>query len=108
MGGILLKLRTWWETADRTQRVVTVFGSALLVILLFGTMMFASRPKMALAYGGLTPADQGKVVAEIQKIGIPVEYDLMGNVRVPSDRVAEAQAMLAKNGVAPASGHLGA
>lgn len=108
MGGILLKIRTWWETADRTQRVVTVFGSSFLVMLLIATAMYASRPKMALAYGGLTPADQGKVVAEIQKLGIPVEYDLVGNVRVPSDRVAEAQAMLAKNGVAPTSGHLGA
>lgn len=107
MGSTLLRLRAWWETADRTQRAVTLFGGAFLVLLLAGTFYFATRPKMALAWGGLTPADQGKVVAEIQKLGIPVDYDTSGNVRVPSDRVAEVQAMLSARGVAPTSGHPG-
>jgi flagellar M-ring protein FliF len=62
---------------------------------------------MALAYGGLAPAEMGRVVAEVQKLGIEVEYDLQGNVRVPSDKVAEIQAILARNGAAPVSGHLG-
>lgn len=107
MGSTLLRLRAWWETADRTQRAVTLFGGAFLVLLLAGTFYFATRPKMALAWGGLTPADQGKIVAEIQKLGIPVDYDTSGNVRVPSDRVAEVQAMLSARGVAPTSGHPG-
>jgi len=107
MGGLLLRLRTWWETADRTQKVVTLFGSAFLVMLLAGSFYFATRPKMAMAYGGLTAADQGKVVAEIQRMGIPVEFDLQGNVKVPSDKVAQVQASLAASGMAPSSGHLG-
>jgi flagellar M-ring protein FliF len=107
MGGLLLRLRTWWETADRTQKVVTLFGSAFLVFLLAGTFYFSTRPKMALAYGGLTPSDMGRVVSEIQKLGIEAEYDQLGNVRVPSEKVAEVQAVLARNGVAPTSGHLG-
>lgn len=45
MGGLLLRLRTWWETADRTQKVVTLFGSAFLVMLLAGSFYFATRPK---------------------------------------------------------------
>lgn len=107
MGGLFLRLRTWWETADRTQKVVTIFGGSFLVLLLVGTFYFGSRPKMALAWGGLTPADQGRVVAEIQKLGIPVEYDLRGGVLVPSDKVTEVQAVLSRNGVAPTSGHMG-
>lgn len=107
MGSILLRLRAWWETADRTQKVVTLFGSAFLVFLLIGTYYFASKPKMAMVYGGLNPADQGKVVSEIQKLGIPVEYDVQGNVKVPNDKIAEVQAMLARNGVTPTSGHMG-
>lgn len=105
MGNLMLRLRAWWETADRTQKVVTIFGSAFLVLLLGGTFFFASRPKMAMVYGGLQPADQGKVVAEIQKLGIPVEFDLQGNVSVPSDKVALVQSTLAKNGQAPMSGN---
>lgn len=108
MGGIFLRIRTWWETADRTQKVVSIFGSAFLVILLAGTFMFASRPKMALLYGGLTPSELGRVVQEVQRLGIEVDYDLAGNVRVPSDKVAQAQATLAQNGASPTSGHLGA
>ena len=107
MGGLFLKLRTWWETADRTQKVVTIFGGTFLVLLLAGTFYFGTRPKMALAWGGLTPADQGRVVAEIQKMGIPVEYDLRGGVLVPSDKVAEVQATLSRSGNAPMSGHMG-
>lgn len=107
MGGLLLRIRTWWEVADRTQKVVTVFGSAFLVFLLAGTFWFAGRPKMALLYGGLSPSEMGQVVQEVQKLGIEVEYDLQGNIRVPSDRVAEVQSMLAQNGVAPTSGHAG-
>ncbi len=104
---MLLRIRAWWETADRTQKVVTIFGGAFLAVLLYGTYSFASRPKMALAYGGLAPAELGKVVAEIQKLGVDVEYDLQGNIRVPSNRVAEVQAMLARSGAAPVTGHPG-
>ncbi len=107
MGGILLKIRSWWEVADRTQRVVTIFGSAFLVLILGGTFYFASKPKMAMAYGGLTPGDQGRVVAEVQKLGIPVEIDMMGTVNVPHDKIALVHSTLAKNGVNPTSGHLG-
>ncbi len=107
MGGIFLKIRSWWEVADRTQRVVTIFGSAFLVLILGGTFYFASKPKMAMAYGGLTPGDQGRVVAEVQKLGIPVEIDMMGTVNVPHDKIALVHSTLAKNGVNPTSGHLG-
>ncbi len=107
MGGLFLRLRTWWETADRTQKVVTLFGGTFLILLLAGTFYFGSRPKMTMAWGGLSPSDQGKVVAEIQKLGIPVEYDLRGGVLVPSDRVAEVQSAISKSGNAPLTGHMG-
>lgn len=107
MGALFLRLRTWWETADRTQKVVTLFGGSFLILLLAGTFYFGTRPKMALAWGGLTPSDQGRVVAEIQKLGIPVEFDMRGGVLVPSDKVAEVQASLGRSGAAPTSGHLG-
>lgn len=107
MAGLMLKIRTWWETADRTQKAVTLFGGAFLVLLLGGTFYFASRPKMAMAYSGLSQADMGKVTLEVQKLGIPVEFDLQGNVKVPSDKVAEVRAKLAMAGITPASGTVG-
>ena len=107
MAGLLLKLRTWWEIADRTQKSVTIFGGAFLVLLLFATFFFASKPKMTMAFGGLTPADQGMVTAEIQKLNIAVEFDASGNVLVPSDKVAEVRAKLAAAGKLPAAAHNG-
>lgn len=107
MGSLILKLRTWWETADRTQRVVTAFGSVFLVVLLLGTVYFASKPKMEVLLRDLSPSDQGMVVNELTKLGIPMEYDRSGSILVPANRVAEAQAQLAVKQKLPASGHPG-
>lgn len=107
MGDLLLRLKTWWETADRTQRFVAVFGGSFLTILLVGTFYFASRPKMTMLYGGLSPQDAGSIVGEVQKMGVPVDSDLQGNVFVPSSSMAEVQAKLAVAGKTPSTGHLG-
>lgn len=106
MGALILKLRTWWETADRTQRSVTIFGSAFLVVLLCGTFFFASRPKMAPIALGLNPAESGAVRAELQKMGVSTDFDSAGNVLVPSQRVQELSAQLAAEGKLPASSGL--
>src|SRR2546423_4000005 len=107
MAGLLIRIRTWWETADRTQKAITVFGSAFLVLLLVGTFYFASKPHLAIAFSGLTSQEVGSVTDEVQKLGIPVEFDLAGNVQVPSEKVAEVRAKLALAGKLPTSGHLG-
>jgi flagellar basal-body M-ring protein/flagellar hook-basal body protein fliF len=106
MGGLLAKLKIWWETADRTQKTVTVFGSAFLVLLLGGTFYFASKPRMAIAFANLDSAEVGVVSDEITKLGIPVEYDTTGNVQVPVDKVAEVRAKLAQSGKLPSPGHM--
>lgn len=107
MGSLILRIRTWWETADRTQRLVTTVGGTFLVVLLGLTFYFASRPKFEILFGGLSPADQGMVVAELQKLGISSQYDARGTVLVPSSQVAEARAGLAVAGKMPNSGHGG-
>lgn len=107
MGALLLKLRTWWETADRTQKAVTLFGSAFLLLLLSGTYYFASRPKMETLFGGLSAAEAGSISNEIQKMGIPVESDMQGNIRVPSDKLSEVRNALAVAGKSPTTGHVG-
>ncbi|MBL8047752.1 MAG: flagellar M-ring protein FliF [Chthonomonas sp.] len=107
MAALLLRLRTWWETADRTQKVVTIFGSLLLVVILGATVFFAGRPKMEVLFRDLSPQEQASVVDELTKAGIQLEYDRSGLVSVPSNKIAEAQAKLASSGKLPTSGHLG-
>jgi flagellar M-ring protein FliF len=107
MQSILLKLRTWWETADRTQKSVTIFGSLFLVLLIAGTVYFAGRPKMEVLFRGLSPQDQGMVANELTKLGIAYEQDRAGNISVPGNQVAEVQGKLALAQKMPSSGHPG-
>lgn len=101
MGGLLLKLKTWWQAADKTQKLITVFGGGFLALLLLGTFVFASKPKMSLVFTNLSPADAGSVAMEVENMGIPVTFDNAGNVQVPSDKVAKVRASLAMNGKLP-------
>lgn len=78
-----------------------------MVALVGGTLLFASRPKMDMLYGGLSPADQGMINDELRKQGIQTEIDAKGNVFVPSDQVAAAQSKLALAKKLPSSGHAG-
>jgi flagellar M-ring protein FliF len=107
MGGLLLKFKMWWESADKNQRLITIGGAAFLALLLAGVFVFATKPKMEIAFAGLSPADTGMVAAEIQGMGIPVEYDQGGNVSVPKDKIPQIRATLAMNGKLPRpSNHL--
>ncbi len=103
MGGLLIKLRTWWESADKNQRLITVGGAAFLSLLFVGVFVYATKPKMAIAFAGLNPADTGMVASEIQAMGLPVEYDSAGTVSVPADKIAQVKATLAMNGKLPKS-----
>lgn len=107
MGGLLLRLRTWWETADRTQKSVTTFGGSFLVILLFGVYFFASKPKMSPFLVGITPQQAGVVAEELRKKGVVYEFDSQGNILVPAGKIPELTAELGASGKLPAGAHLG-
>jgi len=107
MGGIIERIKNWWLESTPTQRYTTVGGIALTIILLVGIFSFASRPRYALLYSGLTQAEQGAIVTDLQSQGVPVKYDVIGQVEVPADKVSEVRMRLATSGKAPKSSHLG-
>jgi flagellar M-ring protein FliF len=107
MQQILQKLRSWWENSDRTQKMVTLGGLGLLVFLMVGTFIFASKPKYALLYSGMSEADKNTVVTEIQAMGVPVKYDVAGQVEIPSDKIGEVKMKLAGSDKLPKSAHPG-
>ena len=98
---LIQKVRDWWETADRTQRVVSIFGSAFLILLLGGTLFFASRPKLEPIFPGAMPAEQGTVRDAVVGYGFPVEVNSRGEVMVPADKMAEIKMRLSQDGKAP-------
>ncbi|MHB8635275.1 MAG: flagellar basal-body MS-ring/collar protein FliF [Fimbriimonadaceae bacterium] len=107
MGGLVIKLRQWWDTADRAQRTVTIGGGAFLALMVAVTVMFATRPHLTPAFIGLNAVDQASVVAELQKDGFSPEVDERGDVLVPSDKVQDARIKLAAAGKLPATSGFG-
>jgi len=107
MGGLVLRIRQWWDTADRAQRTVTIGGGAFLALMIAVTLMFASKPHMAAVFVGLNAVDQGSVVTELEKDGITPEFNERGDVMVPSDKVADARVKLAAAGKLPATSGFG-
>lgn len=98
------RLRDWWDLADRTQKIVTVFGSLFLVALILGTAFFASRPRMEALFPGASPAEQGMVRDAVIGYGFPAEVNSRGEVMAPSDKIPEIRMRLSQDGKAPAPG----
>lgn len=107
MGALVNRIKDWWDGADKTQRLVSVFGSVFLVALLGFTIMFATKPKMVPLFAGMSPSEQGPVVEELRKRSIPVELGPQGAVLVPADKESEAKMMLATANKLPSSGPKG-
>ncbi len=100
MSAILDRIRQWWATADRTQKLVTIFGGAFLVIMLGMTIMFASKPKLQPVLTGLTEADRASVYDELTKGGFAVSIE-NNEIVVPSQDVARAKMHLATKNKLP-------
>jgi flagellar M-ring protein FliF len=107
MGGLIERIKAWWENSTATQRYTTLGGIALAVLLMVGIFSFASKPRYAMLYGGLSQADQASIVTEIQTLGIPVKYDIPGNIEVPEDKIAELRMKLVSTGKVPKGAHFG-
>jgi flagellar M-ring protein FliF len=102
MGAFFDRIRQWWDTADRTQKLVTVFGSAFLVILLATTFIVASKPKMQPVMTGLSEPDKASIYEELTKAGFQVNIE--GNeIVVPSSDVPRAKMLLATKNKLPKS-----
>ncbi|MCU0315534.1 MAG: hypothetical protein MUC92_02960 [Fimbriimonadaceae bacterium] len=104
MGSFLERIKQWWETADRTQRLVTVFGSLFLVVVLGATFLLSSQPRLQPVMTGLSESDKGTVHEELTKAGFKVELNQQGDVVVPSKDVQRARMVLATKGKLPRSG----
>ena len=100
------RLKTWWSTAERNQRIVTLGGLGALVLLLVGTIVFVSRPHYKPLLRNLVDADQAKAVDALKAKGIPVQTGSGGSIEVPEAQYEDAKLELARTGTLPAGGHI--
>lgn len=107
MGVLLQRLRDWWETADRTQRLVSIFGVTFLVAILGLTLLFAGKPKMQPVVSGINDAEKGMVQDELIKRGFQVEVSPQGEILVPAKDYHSARMALATANKMPKSSSKG-
>ncbi|ODT61174.1 MAG: flagellar M-ring protein FliF [Paracoccus sp. SCN 68-21] len=101
-GTVLQKLQDYWNERSSQQRMIlgAAFLGTFLVIAGFGWL--ASRPSMALIYGGLDSAQAGEVIAGIERAGIP--YEVRGDaIWVASDQRDRLRMDLAAQGLPAAT-----
>ena len=106
MLSIFERLKTWWTTAERNQRIATLGGIGALVLLLVGTVVFVSRPHYKPLLRDLADADQVKAVDALKAKGIPVQTGPGGSIEVPENAVDDANLELARTGTLPPGGHI--
>jgi flagellar M-ring protein FliF len=98
----LQKLQDYWNERSSQQRMI--LGAAFLgtFLMIAGFGWIASRPSMALIYGGLDSAQAGEVIAGIERAGIP--YEVRGDaIWVASDQRDRLRMDLAAQGLPAAS-----
>ena len=80
---------------ERIPTLGWVAGGTIAVALAVVMSMEFSSPPYAALYEGLSPADGGKVIAQLQKLGIPYQLQAAGNIiLVPAPQLADARLQL--------------
>lgn len=89
-----------------TRRLLILGGVGILVLAAIGWLAWeASRPKLAVLYSGIAPAEAGRIVSQLEGMGIAVTSNFDGStIQVPAPDVARARMALAEKGLPSASG----
>lgn len=99
------KLQDYWNERSSKQKIIlaSAFLATFLAIAGFGWL--ASRPSLAMIYGGLDPAQSGEVIAGIERAGVP--YEVRGDaIWVDASQRDRLRMELAGQGL-PAAGSTG-
>ncbi len=98
---IVSRIKAWWESADRNQRVVTLGGVGALLLLLVGTTFLATRPHYETAIEGLSDLELAKDRDALVAAGINAQAGDNGSLLVPVGQTKEATMKLATAGLLP-------
>lgn len=83
------------QTLAALPKLFWVAGAAILASLGVALWLELSGPPYAVLDEGLSPADGGKVIAQLQKLGIPYQLQAAGNIiMVPAPQLAQARLQL--------------
>jgi flagellar M-ring protein FliF len=88
-------LRLGQKQAAQVPVLIWAVGGAIVASLAFVVWLETAAPPYTALYEGLSPADGGKVIAQLQKLGIPYQLQAAGNIiLVPVPELSEARLQL--------------
>lgn len=102
------KINAVWQRIGLVQRAV--LAAAVMACIITGGLLtkWATRPEMRLLYGNLNAEQAGLIADKIQGQNVECKLGAGGSsVYVPSEKVYEIRAMLAKEGLGPKEGEPG-
>lgn len=108
MQGLVLKIRAWWNIADRTAKTVTVVGVSLLLLALVVIFTIASQPDYVVLYADLNVSDAGKVINKLKDLKVPFRIGGDGaTIEVAKSQKDEVRMKLAAEGLPGESSGIG-
>ncbi|OHZ02611.1 flagellar basal-body MS-ring/collar protein FliF [Salinicola sp. MIT1003] len=97
--------RDWLNRLQRNPRIPLIVAGAAAVAIVIALLLWARSPEYRVLYSTLTDADGGRIITQLDTMGIPYEFSEGGQaLLVPADQVRQTRLRLAEQGLPEASG----
>jgi flagellar M-ring protein FliF len=107
LSGITSLLQEKWGSLSGSQRALVASFAAVLFMVIAISSVLVSRPKYAVLYSNLDPADAGQIVERLREQKVPYKLSQGGRtIEVPASKVYDVRLNLASEGL-PQTGNVG-
>ncbi|OLO05569.1 MULTISPECIES: flagellar basal-body MS-ring/collar protein FliF [Salinicola] len=97
--------RDWLSKLQKNPRVPLIIAGAAAVAIVMALLLWARSPEYRVLYSTLTDADGGRIITQLDTMGVPYEFSEGGQaLLVPADQVRPIRLKLAEQGLPEASG----
>ncbi len=96
----------FWSQQSGTQRLILIILVILAVVLIPLFVVWATTPTYEVAFSGLSEADAGQIVEQLNSDNTPYKLRGSGTIMVPSNQVYEVRLKMARQGL-PEGGTVG-
>lgn len=104
---MLDQLRRLWRELGNNQKVSLILAAVGIMVVCGALMVWASRPKLQLLYGGMDPKEMSDITSTVESMGVDYEIRNGGtSIFVASDQVYSVRMRLASEGI-PSGGGVG-
>jgi len=97
--------RAWLSKLQTNPRIPLIIAGAAAVAIVIALLLWARSPEYRVLYSTLTDADGGRIINQLDTMGVPYEFSEGGQaLLVPADQVRPLRLKLAEQGLPKASG----